>query len=89
MDPPYVPVNGTSNFTGYASGGFTMLDQVRLRDAALKLKDVGVTVLLTNADVLEVRELYKRGFQRRRVDARRAINSDPGKRGTVGEVIIW
>lgn len=87
FDPPYVPVSKTSNFTGYAAGGFGPDDQERLRNLADKLDARGVFVLLSNADTPEVRELYD-GFRIEGVTAPRAINSKGGKRGAVGEVLI-
>jgi DNA adenine methylase len=87
FDPPYVPVNETSNFTGYTRDGFTLADQERLRDCALKLKRRGVHVILSNVDMPIVRKIY-RGFSIKHVEARRNINSKGGSRGPVGEVII-
>jgi len=87
LDPPYAPVNTTSDFTGYTKAGFDGPDQERLRDCALKLKERGVHVILSNADVEIVRKLYRK-FNIRRVEARRAINSKATSRGSVGEVII-
>ena len=86
-DPPYVPVSSTSDFTSYTQDGFTLEDQKRLRDAAFLLKQRGVHVVLSNADVPVVRYLYK-DFTIRQVMAKRNINSDPDKRGSVAEVII-
>ena len=86
-DPPYVPASDTANFTGYTRDGFTMADQERLRDAAWMLKQRDVHVVLSNADVPEVRALYK-DFTIHAVKARRNVNSNPDKRGKVGEVII-
>lgn len=71
-----------------ALDGFRLEDHQRLRDFALRLKRKGVHVILTNADVPIVRELYKGWFSIRRVEARRNINSKAGGRGPVGEVII-
>lgn len=88
FDPPYVPVSTTSNFTGYSKEGFTFDDQKRLRDTAARLKKLGVTVILSNADVPAVRELYSKGFEIHAVTARRNINSKGGSRGSVGEVIV-
>jgi DNA adenine methylase len=88
FDPPYVPVSETSDFTAFTSGGFTMSDQVHLVDCARRLKGRGVHVLLSNANLPAVREIYK-GFETRVVRARRNINSKGGKRGKVGELIIW
>lgn len=89
FDPPYAPVNTTSNFTAYAKAGFTWEDQARLMVAAKVLRAKGVKVLLSNADVPEIRELYGRSFNFQRVEARRAINSKAEKRGNVGELLIW
>ena len=89
FDSPYWPVSATADFTSYTKDGFDAADQERLRDLALKLKRSGVKVLLSNADMPQVRKLYKQGFEMRRVEARRGINSDATKRGTVGELLIW
>ena len=83
-DPPYWPVSKTADFTSYTVGGFGAADQERLRDFALHLKKKGVRVLLSNADVEPVRKLYAKGFEVRRVEARRNINSAGKKRGAVG-----
>lgn len=89
FDCPYWPASATSNFTGYTNDGFTAADQQRLRDVALAMKGRGVRVLLSNADVPPVRALYAVGFEIRSVVAKRAINSKPGNRGSVGELLIW
>lgn len=88
FDPPYWPANGTSNFTNYTAGGFGPDDQQRLADHALALRKSGVHVLLSNADLPPVRKLYK-SFYMRTVQANRSINSKGGKRGAVGELLIW
>ena len=89
FDPPYVPVSATADFTSYTKEAFGPGDQIRLRDCALSLKRRGVHVMLSNADVPFVHELYGPGdFTIERVKARRNINSKADKRGKVGEVII-
>lgn len=87
-DPPYWPVSETANFRSYTSSGFGPDDQTRLRDEALRLKKLGVFVLLSNADVPAVRELYKR-FRIDRVEMARSINSCGAGRGKVGELLIY
>lgn len=87
MDPPYVPVSTTSNFTGYAKGGFGESEQIRLRDCFKTLAARGVHVLLSNSDTPLVRNLY-RGFRIEEVQAPRRVNSKGGKRGNVGELLI-
>jgi len=86
-DPPYVKVSDTADFTSYTADKFTMADQLRLRDLALRLRDRGVHVILSNADMPVVHELYK-DFKIHEVQARRNVNRDAAKRGKVGEVII-
>ena len=89
FDPPYWPVSATADFTAYTKTAFGPAEQVRLRDYALLLKKRGAHVLLSNADVPPVRKLYAKGFECRRVEARRNVNSDASKRGAVGELLIW
>ena len=88
FDPPYVPLNKTAHFTSYTKGGFGPKDQERLRDTALRLKQRGVHVILSNHDTVDVQELYAGDFEVRTIPARRAINSNASKRGDVAEVII-
>ena len=87
FDPPYVPVNTTSNFTSYTSDGFTIDDQHRLAASFRLLAEKGAAVVASNSDTEVVRELYK-GFEIHAIQARRSINSKGDKRGTVGELII-
>jgi DNA adenine methylase len=88
-DPPYVPLSSTASFTAYTKAGFGPQDQVALRDMALELKGRDVTVVLSNHDTPEVRELYADGFTLKRIMVGRAINSDANKRGAVAELVIW
>ena len=90
FDSPYVPVSASSDFTAYTKEPFGPAEQTRLRDCALALKARGVKVMLSNADVPFVRELYRQdyGFKIERVEARRNVNSKGDRRGKVAEVII-
>lgn len=88
FDPPYVPLSATSSFTSYTSNAFDDDQQARLRDVARRLKDRGVSVLLSNSSAPAVRALYKKGFTVRSVAAKRAVNSDASKRGPVAELLI-
>jgi DNA adenine methylase len=89
FDPPYVPLNTTSSFTSYTRDGFTIDDQIRLRDLALRLKERGVYVLLSNSSAEVVRELYAPKFNVKEVMASRAINSRASARGKVAELLMW
>ncbi len=89
FDPPYVPVSNTAYFTSYTKDAFGPDAQRRLRDVAVKLKQRGVHVLLSNSDAPFVRELYGTGaFTLHEVQATRGINSNAAARGPVGELII-
>jgi DNA adenine methylase len=89
FDPPYVPLNATSSFTSYTRDGFTIDDQIRLRDLALRLKESGVHVLLSNSSAEVIRELYSPKFNVKEVMASRSINSKASGRGKVAELLMW
>ena len=87
FDPPYVPLNPTSNFISYTSGGFGLRDQERLAICFRECVEAGATCFLSNSDTPLVRELYK-GFTLDGRQARRSINSKAEKRGKVGELLV-
>jgi DNA adenine methylase len=87
-DPPYAPLTATANFTGYTAKGFGPEDQVRLRDACLRAKRRGVSIVISNSDCDLVRSLYKKGFAMHPVMAARPINSVGSKRTKVKEWLI-
>ncbi len=87
FDPPYAPLNATSNFTQYSKDGFSEAMQLELRDTCLELHDRGVFFMLSNSSAPIIRELYK-DFNVSLVNARRHVNSVASKRGHVKEVII-
>lgn len=89
FDPPYIPVTQTSSFTSYTTSEFGLLQQEQLRDIALQLAEKGVKVMLSNADVPLIKDLYKNDvFNIHHVQANRFVNSKSDGRGKVGEVII-
>jgi DNA adenine methylase len=87
FDPPYVPLNPTSDFTSYTSKGFGLSDQEKLARLFKTLARRGVKVVASNSDTPLVRSLYA-DFDICAVKARRAINSKGSARGPVGEVIV-
>src|SRR5207253_4334393 len=61
LDPPYVPVSKTWNFTEYTSNSFTWDDREALAEAALKLRDeVRCFVLISNSYQRNIKSLYER-----------------------------
>lgn len=87
FDPPYDPVSDSSNFTGYAKGGFDRDEQIRLKSLCDRLNERGVKFLLSNASTDFILELYK-DYKIEIIQAKRAINSNGDARGEVDEVLV-
>ena len=87
LDPPYVPLTPTANFTAYTKEGFGAEAQHRLAQVCRELDRRGVLFMLSNSDTPLVRELYE-GFFITQVWARRNINAQGHKRGPVAEVVV-
>ncbi len=92
-DPPYRPVSKTSHFTSYAQEAFDDAEQIRLSRWYRHLSDQGVNQLLSNSDPTNhiedpfFDELY-RGFSIYRIQARRMINSNSSRRGSLREIVV-
>lgn len=94
FDPPYRPLNSTSLFTGYAKNGFDDDEQRRLAAFFAECDAKGARCMLSNSDPKNADpedeffdELYA-GFNIDRVPAKRRINSDSSKRGSINEIIV-
>lgn len=87
FDPPYLPLNETSNFTSYTAAGFDKQQHIALRDFCRRLSARGVLFMLSNSSSDTIRELYAE-FNIETVSAKRIINSKPSRRGPVDELII-
>lgn len=87
LDPPYDPVSNSSNFTGYAQGGFSREEQIRLRECCDQLNRRGIKFMLSNSSTGFIRDLYK-NYSVTIVRAKRALNSIAAKRGQVDEVVV-
>ena len=89
LDPPYEPLTATANFTSYTKDRFGRADQEALADGCVGLRERGAFFLLSNHDTPWLKALYRaRGFSTRSIPARRAINSNPGARGAVRELLV-
>lgn len=87
LDPPYHPINETSNFTSYHEDDFSTSDQEQLSVIFKKLSDVGCFVLQSNSDTDFIKNLYKK-FVIEFVKADRHINCKANGRGKVSEVLV-
>jgi DNA adenine methylase len=87
LDPPYVPLSDTANFTSYSAGGFTWNHQVRLYEGFEELASRGVAIATSNSSHPSIANLYSR-YHIRPMQVRRSVNSRGSKRGPVTEVLI-
>lgn len=87
LDPPYLPLTRTANFTGYTPGKFGEGDLLRLAVCCQRLSSRGARFMMSNADMPVVRKLFKQ-FRIDSVQARRALNCKKEKRGNVGEIVV-
>jgi DNA adenine methylase len=87
FDPPYHPLNDTSNFTSYTKQDFDEQDQKRLKDVFEKLSEKSCKVMLSNSDTSFVKKLYSK-FNINKVKANRFINCKSDNRGKLYELVI-
>lgn len=94
FDPPYKPLNETSSFNTYTKDSFDDAEQIRLKDFCTKLDILDYHWILSNSDLKGkdktdnfFDDLYS-DFTISRVDARRSINANPEKRGSIKELLI-
>jgi len=86
-DPPYSPINRTSNFTAYAGNSFTDGDQQRLVDCAELARSKGIPTLISNHYVDFTRELYKDASKKRLFQVQRSISQKGEGRTKVKEIL--
>jgi len=87
FDPPYYPLNDTSNFNAYNSKCFSMHDQWRLKCTFDVLTDRGVKVLLSNSHTNFINGLFSDNNVAP-VYAKRMINCKAENRGPIREVLV-
>lgn len=94
FDPPYRPLNRTSNFNSYVRKTFDDNEQIRVKEFFSTVSKRGCFAMLSNSDGMGqdtedafFDELYQ-DFIIERVLAKRQINSRPAKRGALTELLI-
>lgn len=94
FDPPYRPLDATSSFNSYVKEAFNDAEQQRLKDFYARVTTLGCHAILSNSDGKGRNpndcffdELYADYFIER-VYAKRHINANPLKRGTLTELLI-
>ncbi len=89
FDPPYIPLNASSNFTAYTEKGFDEDMQLRLRELCDYIDNIGAYFMLSNSYTDYTLELYDvNGYTVHTVHANRSINSKANGRGKVKEVLV-
>ena len=89
LDPPYLPISTTSDFTAYTARGFDVFAHERLANVAEAAAKRGALVIASNSDHAEVRCLYEaRGFSVTEVLAKRNVNSVGDGRGKIKELVF-
>ena len=87
FDPPYMPISSSASFTGYTAGGFGEQEQIALKEQCDVLNAKGIKFLLSNSSCPFIEDLYK-DYIIEHVNAKRAINANPEKRGEIKEVLV-
>jgi DNA adenine methylase len=89
FDPPYHPLNETSNFTNYTTHGFDYNQQKRLANFFYELDKRKCKILLSNSDTTVIRDLYSSFTENIiSINTLRSINSNPERRKNHSELII-
>lgn len=94
IDPPYKPLNKTSNFTAYTKDSFNDEKQIELSNFIKEIDRKGGKFLLSNSDPKnfdENNDFFEKiyfSFKIKRVNANRMINSKASRRGKIKELLI-
>lgn len=88
VDPPYTVQHNFNGFLKYNEQIFSWADQVRLRDSLFSASKRGVSIVLTNADHVSVKELYSIGFEYRSLSRHSVLSGATANRGRTTEAIF-
>jgi len=87
LDPPYIPLNITSNFSKYAKEDFGILDQYALAGVVDGLTARGVNVILSNSDTPLTRQIFGESLSLHQISVNRSISANSSSRAPVHELI--
>lgn len=94
LDPPYMPISQTSNFTSYSNNGFSLNDQYELNKFCININDANSFFLMSNSDPSyydksnNILEYMYANFNILKIKAKRLINANPNKRNEINELLI-
>lgn len=87
LDPPYLPINSTSNFSKYAKEDFGIIDHYSLCGIIDGLTTQGVRVILSNSDTPLTRKIFGDTLSLHQVSVQRMIPAKSESRNRVNEII--
>ena len=87
LDPPYLPLSTTSNFSKYAKEDFGPLDHYSLAGAIDGLTAQGVRVILSNSDTSLTRDIFGNSLYLHKISVQRMIPARSSSRQKVSEII--
>lgn len=85
-DPPYAPLNTSSNFTAYTQAGFSLDEQKKLANMAQMLACKGIPVIISNHDTDFTRSIYA-SAKIQVFEVQRFIASHAANRNKVAELL--
>lgn len=88
VDPPYTVMHNNNNFVKYNANLFSWKDQIRLAAAIKRAARRGAAIMLSNADHLSVRELYKGFGYHRSVNRASVLAAGSQHRRPTTELIV-
>lgn len=86
-DPPYSPINRTSNFTAYSGNTFGDNEQIRLVNCAESVKKQGVATLISNHNVEFTRNIYRQADKLSILNVQRSISRKGHGRVKISELM--
>lgn len=84
-DPPYAPLQQNSNFTQYAGGGFSLIQQKELALFAEQAQQQQIPVLISNHNTAFTRQIYQNA-QLSEIKVQRSIGQKSYSRQRVSEL---
>jgi len=90
FDPPYHPTSDTAYFTRYSDDNFDIKDQKRLKNIFFELDQMGVNVIMSNSNTMEIRNFFNnnKNIHINEISVNRGISCKSETRGEVKEIII-
>jgi len=87
LDPPYLPLSSTSNFSKYAKDDFGILDHYALSGVIEGLTAQGIHVILSNSDTPLTRKIFGDSLSLHKISVQRMIPAKSESRNRVDEII--